>query len=242
MTRVTPSAEPPRDGLTTSGQPEPVDDRVEDLARAELAEQRLRERHEVRRREAGARGDGLGDRLAPGDAGSRAARCRGGAGRAAGRRRARSRPRRWSPCSSGQTRSGCSCDERGDQVGVDVVHADVAPRRSAARRRPGGRSAGTRRARGRGRRRGRRRGATDVVVTVDRLRGRRGESAAERTSRRVETHGGIGSGARQGAGDCDVVGPGREPPVVPNSSTSSRSPSTTPASRRTPSRMRSGVG
>ncbi len=55
VTSVTPRAEPPRAGLTTTGRPKRVSDRGQHLVGAHLAEQRLGKRHVVRGGDAGSR-------------------------------------------------------------------------------------------------------------------------------------------------------------------------------------------
>ncbi len=76
-------------------QPEPVDDPVEHRDRTQLGEPVVRQRHPVRRRDAGLAEHRLGGGLVPGEPGRSARRSRRRARRTGRARRAGSRPRRW---------------------------------------------------------------------------------------------------------------------------------------------------
>src|SRR5450830_850280 len=110
--------------LDDQREPEPTDDRVEHPAGPELAEQALGERHELRGREPGTLDDSLGDRLAPGDP----------ALPWPGPERAQTEQLKDvadRPVLSARTvqegpdEVGPGLRERGDEVGVDIVDADL---------------------------------------------------------------------------------------------------------------------
>ena len=134
-----PRADPPRDGLTTSGQPERVHDRASRTAAAPSSRNvACGQRHAGRCRHARGRDEGLGDRLVAGRGGRprdgrRHRRCRAVCSTS---RTAPSSP--VAPCSSGQTTSGGWCERRraGWRRHRARASRSPAPRSASATRRP----------------------------------------------------------------------------------------------------------
>ena len=142
--------------------------------------------------------------------------------RAARGPRASRRPRRSRRAAAG-ARSAAAPRAASRSRSASTSRSSTSSPRRAAPRRPGARSAATRRARGRARRRGRR-------TASRRSRSRSAPLLLELGSGQVGVRGLVAAGH-----------PWRRV-ATPNVSRSSISASSTPASRRTPSRIRSGVG
>ena len=226
-TTAAPNDEPPRAGLTINGRPRLSHDGVEDRAGPQLAERRVRQGHGRRRGQPGGGHHGLGAGLVEG--GPARARARAHVGQ----------PEQLEHVAQGAVLTGGPVQQRDDdggtvglepaqQRGVDVEQPASRCRRRAARRRPGGRTAARRRARATARRRAPR-SSRHAPSLSDSCPGLPGSSQVRTTSGRV--------GGRNI--HCSVS---QSPMVEPKVDTRSSSSSMTAASRRTPSRIRSGSG